>query len=123
MYLYTGHTYPAQKQTKVWKKIIKISQSYAVLVSLGLQKRYSLMPTNALATPAILVHGIHGFIDAMPQVRVLNVAEKPSVAREITRHLGGQNVSRRYCHGVNVSEFLGFGIFGICISDTVDYYI
>lgn len=46
----------------------------------------------------------------MPQVRVLNVAEKPSVAREITRHLGGQNVSRRYCHGVSVSEFLGVGM-------------
>lgn len=55
----------------------------------------------------------------MPQVRVLNVAEKPSVAREITRHLGGHNVSRRYCHGVNVSEFLGIGIFGKCVSDTI----
>lgn len=29
------------------------------------------------------------------EIRVLNVAEKPSVAREITRHLGGHNVSRR----------------------------
>ncbi|CAK9108079.1 DNA topoisomerase 3-alpha, partial [Durusdinium trenchii] len=38
-------------------------------------------------------------------VRVLNVAEKPSVAREITRHLGGPNISRRHCHGSLVTEF------------------
>lgn len=38
-------------------------------------------------------------------IRVLNVAEKPSVAREITRHLGGGNVSRRQHRGSWVSEF------------------
>ena len=38
-------------------------------------------------------------------IRVLNVAEKPSVAREITRHLGGGQVSRRQHRGSWVSEF------------------
>lgn len=38
-------------------------------------------------------------------IRVLNVAEKPSVAREITSQLGGGGVSRRNSHGVPVTEF------------------
>ncbi|CAE7267902.1 TOP3A, partial [Symbiodinium necroappetens] len=37
--------------------------------------------------------------------RVLNVAEKPSVAREITSQLGGGGVSRRNSHGIPVTEF------------------
>ena len=45
--------------------------------------------------------------DIMPrEIKVLNVAEKPSVAREITRHLGaGTAVNQRSVRGVNVSEF------------------
>ena len=40
------------------------------------------------------------------EIKVLNVAEKPSVAREITRYLGaGTAVNQRSVRGVNVSEF------------------
>lgn len=39
------------------------------------------------------------------QIRVLNVAEKPSVAKEITRHLGGGHVDRQNVHGSWVAEF------------------
>ena len=39
------------------------------------------------------------------EIRVLNVAEKPSVAREITRHLGGGAEERRQVHGSWVAEF------------------
>eukprot|EP00927_Polykrikos_kofoidii_P048979 TRINITY_DN43132_c0_g1_i1.p1 TRINITY_DN43132_c0_g1~~TRINITY_DN43132_c0_g1_i1.p1 ORF type:complete len:1021 (+),score=115.04 TRINITY_DN43132_c0_g1_i1:71-3064(+) len=38
-------------------------------------------------------------------IRVLNVAEKPSVAREITRQLGGPGAVRQDGHGMHVSEF------------------
>jgi len=39
------------------------------------------------------------------EIRVLNVAEKPSVAREITKHLGGAGAERRQINGVHVAEF------------------
>merc|ERR1719221_1132627 len=39
------------------------------------------------------------------EIKVLNVAEKPSVAREITKHLGGAGAERRDAHGSHISEF------------------